>query len=97
MYCPCFVLPYQGSPSLWNTLLEVFTHTFPPPPPGACGIVDGSTDSCFALVLAGAVMVEPLCVAGAVCAIPAAVNSKLPPTSVMQNSFERRNIVLPPQ
>src|ERR1700693_4008106 len=51
MYWPRLVLPYQGSPSLWNTLVEVFTHTLPPPPPGACAIVEGSTASALAFLV----------------------------------------------
>src|ERR1700738_1501625 len=51
MYWPCFVLPYHSSPSLWNTLVEVFTHTLPPPPPGACAIVEGSTTSALAFLV----------------------------------------------
>src|SRR5450755_3364499 len=64
MYWPCLVLPYQGSPSLWNTLVEVFTHTLPPPPPAACGMVDGSTGADFFL----AVFLSVLEASGAVAA-----------------------------
>src|SRR5580704_12479147 len=97
MYCPCLVLPYQGSPSLWKTFVEVLTHTFPPPPPGACGIVEGSTGCCFALVLAGAVVVEPAGAAGAVCDIPAAVSVKHPASKrAVKSNFECWVFILPP-
>src|ERR1700687_2285282 len=52
MYWPCLVLPYHSSPSLWKTLVLVLTHTLPPPPPGACGMVDGSTGSALGFTLA---------------------------------------------
>ena len=34
MYSPCLVFPYQRLPEQWYTLLSVFTHTCPIPPPG---------------------------------------------------------------
>src|SRR5260221_6191735 len=36
MYSPFLVLPYQRSPSLWNTFVSLLTQTWPLPPPGAC-------------------------------------------------------------
>src|SRR5271165_2284316 len=68
MYWPCFVLPYQGSPSLWYTLLEVFTQTLPPPPPGACVIVEGSMGAVFAFLAVLSVFDVSAEVAGAACA-----------------------------
>src|SRR5450755_107040 len=68
MYWPCLVLPYQGSPSLWNTLVEVFTHTLPPPPPATCGMVDGSTGADFAFAAFLSVFAGAAAVAGAACA-----------------------------
>jgi hypothetical protein len=35
MYSPFFVFPYHLSLGQWYTLLLVFTHTIPGPPPGA--------------------------------------------------------------
>src|ERR1700693_1669836 len=64
MYWPRLVLPYQGSPSLWKTFVEVFTHTLPPPPPGACGIVDGSTGAALAFLAFASVLAVPSAFAG---------------------------------
>ncbi len=52
MYSPLLVFPYQRSAGQWYTLLLLFTHTRPGPPPGAA-------------VAAGAVLfeVEPVAAA----------------------------------
>src|SRR6516165_1756407 len=58
MYLPCFVLPYQRSPSRWNTLVSVLTQTMP----GAAGAgaIDwvpcaaGEGAALFALPIGGA-------------------------------------------
>jgi hypothetical protein len=39
MYWPCLVLPYQTSEGQWYTLVGVFTHTMPGPPPAAACVV----------------------------------------------------------
>src|SRR5450432_1985426 len=51
MYSPFLVLPYHLSVEQWYTLDDVFTHTFPGPPPAAA--VAGISVA-FAADLAGA-------------------------------------------
>src|SRR5262245_58786904 len=54
MNLPCFVLPYQRSPSWWNTPLSVLTHTIP---------FAGGTRASVVLDLAASVLLPPADVA----------------------------------